>query len=258
MPVEGDLILWTPSTWKGLSFRKSRNIRGERNIRRGVSFPLTVISQYEHSRSLRMLLQGEEFAINPVWSMADFWAKVFHPRTAMGWGLDCWARIVGISRTLQLKGLDDWFGFFGGGYQPFGQAPFYDPEGTSSYTMDDPNLRKVVFFKAAINITDGTMASLNRIMSAFYKDRGEVMVIHIGTMRIRFLFTFELSDEERAMVLREDIPPVPAGVGYEVMTLNPEGVFGFAGSGLQPFNHGTFVPANGVPTNAYSVSTPKA
>lgn len=254
MPTQEDLVVWLPYTWRGRDFRRLKDVRKTDNIRRGVSFPLTVISQYEHSWALRMLLQGEEYAINPAWEIADFWAKVFHPRTCIGWGLDIWARIVGCNRTLQLRGIDEeFFGFLYSGLHPFNQAPFYDPTATTAYTLSDVNLRKLIFMKAAINITDGTLASLNRIMQEFFADRGQCMVLHVGTMKIRFLFYFELTKEERAMLLRDDVPPVPAGVGYDLMTLNPDEVFGFYGSGLQPFGQGVFVPPNGVPAQSYTV-----
>lgn len=247
------LLPWTPDGWQGVDFPALHDVRECPNIRRGLFYPLTVISQYEHSTTLRMLLQGLEYVISPFWEIRDFYAKVFNPHTCTAWGLDVWGRIVGADRTLRLRGLDSFFGFFGADAEPMGQASFYDPDGTSAYTLEDAQFRRLIFFKAALNISDGSLASINRIMQLFFHDRGTVMAIHTGTMRLRFWFDFDLSDAERAMLLRDDIPPVPAGVGYEIMELDPSIVFGFDGAGLQPFNHGSFVPAEGVPQDAYTV-----
>ena len=76
------------------------------------------------------------------------------------------------------------------------------------------------------------------------------MVLHVGTMHIRYLVEFRLLPYQRALILRDDVPPKPAGVGYDIFEV-PYPAFGFAGSGLHPFNQGTFVP--GGPVDAYTL-----
>ena len=251
--AQGELIPWTRDTWQGVDFRALKTVRSCPNIRRGLWYPLTVISQYDHSPALRLLLQGFEQELSPYWAITEFYAKVFNPRTCLAWGLDVWGNIVGLSRTLKLKGLGQWFGFLGSGLLPMGQASFYDADATTAVTLDDTFFRRYIFFKAAINISNGTLADINRLTQQLFAGRGTVMVIHTGTMHLRFWFDFDLSEEERALILRDDIPPVPAGVGYDIMTLDPTSTFGFYGSELQPMNQGTFVPATGEPEHAYTV-----
>lgn len=211
----------------------------------------TVISQYDNSPRLLALLTGENTAIDPAADIQDFYAAVFDPRTATGWGLDCWGQIVGIGRHLELEGTDAAFGFAGSGLQPFDQGTFWSRSATSYYRLTDEAYRQLIFFKAAINISDGTLASLNQILHRMFGARGTVCVLHVGTMRIRFFFDFYLSPWERALLAREDVPPKPAGVSFDVYEIRRVDTFGFLGSDLQPFGQGNF--AIGGPRDAYSV-----
>ena len=88
-------------------------------------------------------------------------------------------------------------------------------------------------------------------MHTMYGSRGTVCVIHVGTMRIRFFFDFYLQPFERALIARDDVPPKPAGVGFDLYEVNRAETFGFDGSGLQPFDQGNFAP--GGPQDAYSL-----
>ena len=66
----------------------------------------TIISQYDNSPRLLALLAGENGAIDPSVDIQAFYDAVFDPRTAVGWGLDCWGQIVGIGRHIELEGTD--------------------------------------------------------------------------------------------------------------------------------------------------------
>lgn len=237
--------------WDTVDFRGALNVRALPDIRRGILFPYTLISQYDNSPRLRALLLGLERAVDPWLDIQEFYRSVFDPRTAVGWGLDCWGQIVGIGRHIELEGTDAAFGFDGSELQPFGQGTFWSEDATSYYRLTDEAYRQLIFFKAAINITDGSLASLNRIMDMMFGERGTVCVLHVGTMRIRFYFDFYLRPFERALIAREDVPPKPAGVGFDVYEIRRADTFGFQGSGLQPFNQGNF--AIGGPRDAYSL-----
>lgn len=214
----------------------------------------TVISQYDNSPRLLALLAGEDAALDPAADIREFYALVFNPRTAVGWGLDCWGQIVGIGRHIELAGGDAAFGFAGSELQPFDQAPYWSAVATFYYRLSDEAYRQLVFFKAAINISDGTLASLNQILHQIFGARGTVCVLHVGTMRIRFYFDFYLHPWERALIAREDVPPKPAGVGFDVYEVRRADTFGFFGSELQPFGQGNFTI--GDPKDAYSIHPP--
>ena len=239
-----------PYTWDIVQFRDDPNIRALPDIRRGQLYPVTVISQYAKSGKLLQLLQLLEWAIDPYLDINAFLSSVFDPRTATGWGLDCWGQIVNIGRQIELQGDDRTFGFRNSQLQPFNQGTFYSINATSYYNLTDDAYRQLIFFKAAINITDGTLRSLNEIMHRIFGSRGTVCVIHVATMKIRFFFDFYLQPFERALIQREDVPPKPAGVGFDLYEAPRAETFGFAGSDLQPFDQGTFVLRR--PQDAYS------
>ena len=179
-----------------------------------------------------------------------FIRKVMDIRTAGTWGLDVWGRILGISRTIVLSGDDEVLGFAGSELQPFNVGTFYQPRVTQAYTLGDDAYRLLLMLKAAADISDTSVPSLNRLLQFLFADRGNAYVLEVGVMKIRFVFEFDLQPYERALILRQDVPPKPAGVGYELFTLAYP-AFGFAGSGLHPFNQGTF--AQGGPVDAYFV-----
>ena len=56
----------------------------------------TIITQYQHSPRLLSLIRSFHDRIDPAPATRDFYAKVFDPATAEGWGLDAWGVIVAI------------------------------------------------------------------------------------------------------------------------------------------------------------------
>lgn len=210
----------------------------------------TILSQYEHAPRLLGVAKtmGDGLDVSP--GVARFAREVMDIQTAGTWGLDVWGRILGISRTIVLSGDDEVLGFVGSDLQPFNVGTFYQPRITQAYTLGDDAFRLLLMLKAAANISDTSVPSLNKLLQFLFADRGNAYVLEVGTMRIRFVFEFDLQPFERALILRQDVPPKPAGVGYELFTLAYP-AFGFAGSGLHPFNQGTF--AQGGPVDAYSV-----
>lgn len=208
----------------------------------------TVLSQYEHSPRLMSVAKTIGDGLNAAAGAALILKDEIDIKTAGTWGLDVWGRILGLSRTIELKGSNEYFGFVGSGLQPFNVGTFYRARITSTYTLGDDAYRTFLMLKAAANISDTSVPTLNKLLQFIFAGRGKAYVLEVGTMKIRFVFEFVLEPFERALMLRQDVPPKPAGVGYEVFSLAYP-AFGFAGSGHHPFNQGTFI--QGGPENAY-------
>lgn len=215
----------------------------------------TLLSQYDNSERLLALIELMNTAIEPTVDIAVFYESVFDPETAFGWGLDVWGRIVAIPRTLEVEATDiKPFGFSGSNLSNFGHGPFAYESKSNTFILQDNAYHLLIWMKAASNITDGSLLDLNKIVHWLFSDRGHIAVVHVGTMKIRYVIGFKLQPYERALLLRDDVPPKPAGVGYDVYQVIPKHTWGFAGSGGQNFNNGVFQPYGG-PVYAYSIDS---
>lgn len=202
----------------------------------------TVQSQYATSKRMRAVIDAFWQAINPKSDIDLLYRKLVNPRTAEGYGLDVWGRIVAIGRSY--LAVDDDTPYFG--FDPpegvknerlntFGNAPFYK-QIYGKVRLADPMFRTYVFLKALINIGDSSLASLNQAVKLLFPD-ADIQILHTGTMVLRVLILSPLSESDKAAL--DNLPWLPAGVGLEMyQVITP--TFGFAGTGLENFNNGTF------------------
>ena len=202
----------------------------------------TVQSQYATSKRMRAVIDAFWQAINPKSDIDLLYKKLVNPRTAEGYGLDVWGRIVAIGRSY--LAVDDDTPYFG--FDPpegvknerlnsFGNAPFYKTI-YGKVELADPMFRTYVFLKALINISNSSLAGLNRMVKLLFPD-ADIQILHTGTMVLRVLILSPLSESDKAAL--DNLPWLPAGVGLEMyQVITP--TFGFAGTGLQNFNNGTF------------------
>lgn len=211
----------------------------------------TVQSQYAASPHITSLVTNFYDLINPYPDITIFYDNVFNLSTAQGWGLDCWGRIVGIERKISgVPTMRDYFGFdpspgLNDLITGFDQAAFYNSDEltTGTYFLQDNAYRLLIQTKAAANIGTGSLADLNRQLHSMLPDT-PALVLNVGTMKIRIVVEGLLETFERNLLLRGDLPPIPAGVGVELLNYDAM-TFGFEGSGLQNFDHGTFVMNGG-------------
>ncbi len=202
----------------------------------------TVQSQYATSKRMRAVIDAFWQAINPKSDIDLLYRKLVNPRTAEGYGLDVWGRIVAIGRSY--LAVDDDTPYFG--FDPpegvknerlnsFNNAPFYKTI-YGKVRLADPMFRTYVFLKALINIGDSSLASLNQAVKLLFPD-ADIQILHTGTMVLRVLILSPLSESDKAAL--DNLPWLPAGVGLEMyQVITP--TFGFAGTGLQNFTNGTF------------------
>ena len=202
----------------------------------------TVQSQYATSKRMRAVIDAFWQAVNPKNDIDLLYRKLVNPRTAEGYGLDVWGRIVAIGRSY--LAVDDGTPYFG--FDPpegvknerlntFGNAPFYK-QIYGKVRLADPMFRTYVFLKALINIGDSSLASLNQAVKLLFPD-ADIQILHTGTMVLRVLILSPLSESDKAAL--DNLPWLPAGVGLEIyQVITP--TFGFAGTGLQNFDNGTF------------------
>ena len=202
----------------------------------------TVQSQYATSKRMKAVIDAFWQAINPKSDIDLLYKKLVNPRTAEGWGLDIWGRIVAIGRSyLAVEDDTPYFGFDppegvkNERLNSFGNAPFYK-QVMGKVRLADTMYRTYVFLKALINISNSSLASLNQAVKLLFPD-ADIQILHTGTMVLRVLVLSPLSESDKAAL--DNLSWIPAGVGLEMyQVITP--TFGFAGTGLKNFNNGTF------------------
>ena len=191
-----------------------------------ISVERTIISQYANSPTIVQLVKNIDLYLDPRADLDTFYSYVFNVDTAVGFGLDIWGRIVGVNRSIEVP--------------PSTPNPSQLPFQSGAYTLDDTQFRKVILFKALANITNGTAAGLNNLLSNLFEGRGRCYVRDLGSMSTEFTFEFWLEPFEYVIITSDEITPRPAGVLANVYQIDINKTFGFMGTGFQPFNQGTF------------------
>ena len=182
----------------------------------------TIQSQYGASPHIIGIVEAAAKQLDPTGDIRTFYEKVFDPRTAEGVGLDIWGRIVGASRYLTVDN-EDFFGFYGSLLNPFDQAPFWLTGDTNLFRMDDNAFRTLIFLKAAANIGNATLPGIKEILSTLFDD--PVLVMNIGEMKVRIVFTFYLTPYQRALFREYGVLNLGGGVGFEYYQINPADVW---------------------------------
>lgn len=199
----------------------------------------TLLSQYANSPIICSLIESMNEIIDPRYLLSDFYDKVLNVMTAEGWGLDVWARIVGVNRNAPIATVDVKRMGFDPAYQPFNTYPFSDGGKFSSALLPDEQLRHLIIIKAAANIIYATAPNINKFLLIAFGGRRAYYKI-TGHMAAEYVFEFNLDPFERVMVYNLNIMPWPCGVGVSYREVDPHKILGFNKSGLGNFNNGVF------------------
>jgi hypothetical protein len=204
-----------------------------------------VQSQYAASPRILALLVKKAALLDPGKDLMLWYDGIFNPRTAQGIGLDIWGRIVGIGRMLWMQNTK-FFGFAFQDLENFDQAPFWNESlAQGQFRLTDEAYRFLIFYKAAANIGNGDMASVNALLNSLFEaEHGPAnsCVLEVGPMEIRAVFRFYLTGYEQALLEQYGLLDRPAGVLFSWYQHAPEEMFGFAGQKLQNFDNGVFTP----------------
>ena len=174
----------------------------------------TLASQYKNSSRIIGLLQVFENYLSSGEIIDNFINNVLDITTAKGYGLDVWGRIVGVSRSLYVVNTAV-LGFQeqSPDVQPFDQGVFYSGGAlTGTVLLDDATFRRLVLTKAAVNLSDGSMLSLNNILRQLFPGRGNAYVVNNRDMTMVYKFDFLVTPVERTILTESNILPQPAGV----------------------------------------------
>lgn len=186
----------------------------------------TLLSQYVNSPTLTSMIESFSEAISPNNDIYNFYNNIWNVYTAVGNGLDIWGKIVGASRYLQVN-TSNYFGFdesvttptLATGAQPFNQAPFAQGiSSTTTFALSDNQYRRLILVKAAANISDLSIPSINALLRAEFgtsdgtNPYGKAYVIDLGGMAFQYHFEFIPSAVQIAIINNSGVFPRPAGV----------------------------------------------
>ena len=212
-----------------MDFRSDLDVRADDNVRKELQ-PY-VLTQYSGSPTITQLLSDFRANIDPQADIETFKRNIMYIDSANGYGLDVWGRIVGIGRTLA-----------------FDDTPI---------TLNDSIYRKLIMHKAMANITNCSLATLNKSLNTLFGEnlfsvRNYIVEAQNGTekynsypMHVRFTASRPLTDTEKMLFVLGVTLNLSAGVGWSLFVIQ-ENIFGFAGSGLLPFNVGTFTNGDSI------------
>ena len=212
-----------------MNFHSNDDVRADDNVREELQ-PY-ILSQYSGSPTIIKLLDNFRKEIDPQADIEVFKKNIMFVDTVNGVGLDIWGRIVGISRTVKMD--------------------------ASTITLDETNYRKLIMHKALANITDCSLATLNKSLNLLFGEnlfvaRNIISEAQSGDekynsypMHIRFTTSRILTDIERMLFVVCVSLNLPAGVGWSLFIMQ-KNIFGFKGSGLMPFNVGTFTSSDNI------------
>jgi hypothetical protein len=210
----------------------------------------TVASQYANSPILTTLITNFAGYIDQGQNFDSFYDLVMNVDTAVGYGLDVWGRIVGISRIIQIINPAPYFGFKESNEAVgFNQAPFYSGQfNTTNFILDDLSYRQLILTKAFANISQCSIPMLNQMLMTLFPHRGNAYVTEGSTfgpwfgfkeatdavgfnqapfysgqlfprMVMSYTFEFQLSPLELAIVQYSGVLPKPTGVKAQVNIL---------------------------------------
>ena len=187
------------------------------------NFEETIISQFGNSPRIIQLITNFNGYIDPSTQIDAFYDMLWNVDTAVGYGLDVWGRIVGVSRVLQVA-QGKYFGYEEAtnvSADPYNTSPFYSGAATTSnFALSDDAFRTLIFAKALANICDGSIPAINKILLNLFPNRGNCYVEDNGNMAMTYKFNFSLTPVESAIVSQSGILPKPAGVSVNLLIGN--------------------------------------
>jgi Protein of unknown function (DUF2612) len=179
----------------------------------------TIINQYSQSSAINNIINLFNQNINPTNDFNNIYDWILNIDTASGFGLDIIGRIVGAPRIIKIPMSSSFFGFAPDS-TGFGNSPFWDGYAwgntEANYSLTDGVYRNLILVKMLTNITSTTVVGLNglidTLLSTMFNGRGAAYLADLGSMQMRYIFEFTLTDSEIAMLTQNGILPRPAGV----------------------------------------------
>lgn len=198
------------ATW--LNINEAPDFRKIGNVFDNVSIALQ--SQYAHSQRYRNIGTVLNQNIDVSGQIDQIFKDIMNPVTAKGIFLDWWGARVGVNRNIEING--------------------------SYVTLNDDYFRFLLFYRALSNISDTTAYTVNNLLSLLITL--PVFVQDNLDMTFKIYIMGSLTALQKTIIKKYGLLNRPAGVLLSgiIVYSEPGKMFGFFGSGLQPFNQAPF------------------
>lgn len=208
-----------------------------------------MLAQYANSPKLVSLVQGLQEQFNNAQTIEDWLRIVFDLRTATGFGLDIWGKILNQSRRFEYVDENQQVvKVYLQGAQTVGGVDY------TAEQMDE-FYRTALFLKAFSYISDCSLKNMNDLLYFYFNSTADgtspdkkAYAYNVGTMAIEIVFEFFMPKLEQA-ILTSDLFPTPAGVDVNYRFIPKGAWLGFYMAGktateqpFAPFDHKPFYP----------------
>lgn len=180
-----------------------------------------ILWQYDNAPVLKQLVQSKNEWYSE--NLNGFWAQIVHDflniNTANDWGLNLWGKILQIKRTYNVNG--------------------------AQISLSTALYRRLILGRLQLIRSNGTVPEINKylnfIFSPYVTDTAFAATVRDQQdMSVVYILNFEPSDEELALIYSRTFLPTPAGVQDKIYLMPQDKIFGFNGTGFQPWNQAPF------------------
>lgn len=171
--------------------------------------------QYNNAPNLNSLVnqKNEWYVENQIKFWNDWVSDVLNIATANDYGLAVWGNLLKIPRTYNVNGNNE--------------------------ALSTEQYRTVILARLRLLKTHGTIPEINELLQFIFGKYGKAYVEDGYDMTMTYHFNFNLTSLQIEVLRSTNLLPRPAGVKISVIAVSKE-VFGFNGSGCQPFNQAPF------------------
>lgn len=207
----------------------------------GTDLTVALLWQYNQAQRLETLitLKNSWYDENQRAFWENWYRDVFNLDTANQFGLNVWARILGIPLVVSTPPQTDPKWGFDPNHPNFGRGNFA-PSADGVIMLDTEQARLVLKLRAFQIITRGDVLSVGAFLSQLFAPMGEVRVLDGLDMTVTYVFLFVPPASIMFVLRRFDLLPRPEGVEAKIL-VNPADSWGFAPHHPN-FGRGNFAP----------------
>lgn len=180
-----------------------------------VDFTKHIFWQYNNAPNLNSLVNSKQawYQTNQTQYWQDWVNNVLNITTANDYGLSIWGILLGIPRTYLVDG--------------------------ENMSLSTEQYRTVILARLRMLKTRGTIPEINSLLQFIFGKYGKAYVIDNYNMSLTYVFDFQLTDLQLAVIRATGLLPRPAGVEAQIVSLIYD-TFGFEGSDGLPFDQAPF------------------